>query len=109
MKQKDLLFLLVSASSLVFAWIVFSIYHNLATPTISQTLETSISPINPAFDKKTLEALKRREKAVPVYKLQNEPLSPTPIQSGPTPISSPSAESSLTPEKQATQEGELLP
>lgn len=109
MKQKDILFLLVSASILVFAWIAFSIYHNLATSTISQTLETSISPINPAFDKKTLEALRKREKAVPVYKLQNEPVSPTPIQSGPTPISSPSAESSLTTEKQATQGGELLP
>lgn len=102
MKQKDLLFLLVSASILVFAWIAFSIYHNLATSTISQTLETSISPINPAFDKKTLEALKQREKVVPVYKLQNEPVSPTPI-------SSPSAESSLTLEKQATQGGGLLP
>lgn len=102
MKQKDLLFLLVSASILVFAWIGFSIYHNLATSTISQTLETSISPINPAFDKKTLEALKRREKAVPVYTLQNESVSPTPI-------SSPSAESSLTTEKQATQGGGLLP
>lgn len=102
MKQKDILFLLVSASILVFAWIAFSIYHNLATSTISQTLETSISPINPAFDKKTLEALRKREKAVPVYKLQNEPVSPTPI-------SSPSAESSLTTEKQATQGGELLP
>ena len=109
MKQKDLVFLLASTSILVLVWIVLSIYHNLAASTIPQTLETSISPIDPTFDKKTLETLKQRKRTVPVYKLESESLSPTPIQSEPTPISSPSAESSLSPEKQATQGGELLP
>lgn len=102
MKQKDLVFLLASASILVLVWIVFSIYHNLATSTIPQTLETSISPIDSTFDKKTLEALKQRRKTVPVYTLESEPLSPTPI-------SSPSAEIPLNEEGQATQGGELLP
>lgn len=102
MKQKDLVFLLASASILVLVWIAFSIYHNLATSTIPQTLETSISPISPTFDKKTLEGLKQRRKTVPVYTLENQPLSPTPI-------SSPSAEIPLNEEEQATQGGKLLP
>lgn len=102
MKQKDLVFLLASASILVLLWIAFSIYHNLSMSTIPQTLETSISPIDPTFDKKTLETLKQRKKTVPVYTLESEPLSPTPI-------SSPSAEIPLNEEEQATQGGELLP
>lgn len=102
MKQKDFVFLLTSTSILVLIWIALSIYHNLATSTIPQTLETSISPIDPTFDKKTLKMLKQRSKTVPVYTLGNESLSPTPIGSA-------SAEIPLSEGEQATQGGELLP
>ncbi|MBI1982294.1 MAG: hypothetical protein HYU49_00625 [Candidatus Levybacteria bacterium] len=106
MKQKDLVFLLASTAILVLAWIAFSVYYNLRTSTIPENINTQITPIQPVFDKKTLEALKQREKTVPVYKVESEP---TPIQSGPTPIGSPSAESSLTEAEQATQGGGLSP
>ncbi|MBI3070384.1 MAG: hypothetical protein HYY87_03740 [Candidatus Levybacteria bacterium] len=99
MKQKDLVFLLASTAILVLAWIAFSVYYNLRTSTIPENINTQITPIQPVFDKKTLEALKQREKTVPVYKVESEP----------TPIGSPSAESSLTEAEQATQGGGLSP
>lgn len=77
MKQKDILFILIAVTLLVIAWIVFNIYHNSATSTISSTLSTSILPIAPNFDTKTISNLKEREKVVPVFQLQNAE-TPTP-------------------------------
>lgn len=109
MKQKDILFLLIPVALLVAAWIGFNIFHNLATSTISSTLNTNILPITPNFDIKTISNLKQREKVVPLFQLQKietptpSPLpiptaSPTPTPTLiPTPTSKPAPNASITP------------
>lgn len=67
MKQRDLLLLLISTFILVVFWIGFSIYHKSVTSTISETLSTQIAPINPNFDSKTIEKIKKRKVIVPIY------------------------------------------
>lgn len=82
MKQKDILFLLISVALLVIAWIVFNIYHNSVTSTISGTLNTNILPISPNFDTATISNLKTREPVVPVFERQKIE---TPIPTSKTP------------------------
>lgn len=72
MKQKDILLLVVPTFILVVAWIVFSIYHNWGTSTISETLNIQITPIEGKFDKETIDNLKRREKVLPVFEATEE-------------------------------------
>ncbi len=69
MKQKDIILILALTSIIVLAWIGFSIYHNLATSTISEVQSVNIKPINPTFDTKTIDALKKRDKVFPIYEL----------------------------------------
>lgn len=85
MKHKDILYILIPASLLVFAWIAFNIYHNAITSTIPQATSIQIAPIAPTFDTKTINSLKSRQKAVPVFELEVSPipagtLNATPIQ-----------------------------
>jgi hypothetical protein len=90
MKQKDILLLLIPVTLIVVAWIVFNIYHNSVTSTISGTLNTNILPISPNFDTKTISNLKERERIVPVFQLQKaETLTPT-LSPTPTPTLIPS-------------------
>ena len=93
MKQKDILLLIISSFFLVALWIVFNIYHNTVTSTIPQALSVQISPINPTFDTKTINALKERVQVTPIYNplaTQSAPLeAPTP---SPATISTDSAE-----------------
>ncbi|MDP3988201.1 MAG: hypothetical protein Q8P80_03600 [Candidatus Levybacteria bacterium] len=72
MKQREILFILISTLILVLMWIGFNIYHNAKTSTIPQTLSIQISPINPTFDMETIERLKNREKVQPVFEVQNK-------------------------------------
>lgn len=95
MKQKDILFLLIPVALLVIAWIVFNIYHNSATSTISGTLKTNILPISPNFDTKTISNLREREKIVPVFQLQKAET--------PTPTSAPTSAPNLIPSPSLTQ------
>lgn len=67
MKQKDLLFLVISSFTLIVFWIIFNIYHSSVTSTISDSLIVQIAPINPAFDLKTLNSLKSRTQISPIY------------------------------------------
>lgn len=67
MKQKDLLFLVISSFTLIVFWIIFNIYHNSVTSTISESLIIQIAPINPSFDMKTLNSLKSRTQISPIY------------------------------------------
>lgn len=95
MKQKDILFLLMPVTLLVIAWIVFNIYHNSVTSTISDTLNTNILPITPNFDTKTISNLKERERVTPLFQIQRAetPTStsvPTPIVIIQTPTPTPS-------------------
>lgn len=109
MKQKDVLFLLIPAALVVLAWIIFSIYHNAATSTISPTLKTNILPISPDFDTETISNLKARENIEPIYEIEI-PDTPTPTLTAlptlaPTPTITPSpsiAEQTPTPEPSIT-------
>ncbi len=73
MKQKDIIWILALTSIIVIAWIAFSIYHNLATSTISQVQSVDIRPINPEFDTQTIDALKKRDMVSPIYELLSTP------------------------------------
>ena len=78
MKRKDIIFLLVPIFILVVAWVIFNIYHNAATSTISGTLKTNILPIAPNFDTKTVQSLKERGKIEPVFEIKKvETITPT--------------------------------
>lgn len=82
MKRKDILLLLISSVILVTAWIVFSIMHQLVTPTINQTVSQSISPIEPSFDISIINTLKTRTKVAPLLAVSITP-SPSPISQSP--------------------------
>ena len=80
MKQKELLFIVISITFVAVMWIIFSILHQAITSTISQTTTEAIQPINGSFDSKTIEVLKKRTNVLP----QTGIAIPTPIPS-PTP------------------------
>jgi len=67
MKQKDTLLLLIPFSLVVILYIVLSIYHNIVTSTIPETVNIQITPISPDFNEKTIMDIKKREKVVPVF------------------------------------------
>lgn len=95
MKRNDILSILIPSFIFVVAWIGFSLYHNIASSTISEVLNIQIAPISPDFDSVTINGLKTRQNVTPIYQLKassettNEsvPVSQTP------PISSDSARS----------------
>ena len=88
MKQKDLVFLVVSAFLIVFSWITFNIYHNYTTSTIPETLGVEIAPINPNFDTQTIERLKNRKKIDPLFEIPQSALiqEPSPSIASPSPL-----------------------
>lgn len=82
MKQNDIIFILISLTFVVGAWIVFNVLHNSLTSTISQTTAANIAPIPGTFDVKTLDALQKRTVVNPQNGIATTP-SPTP---SPTPV-----------------------
>jgi len=79
MKQKDILLILIPTFIITILWVVFSIYHNLTTSTIVDPLTIQILPLNGAFDEKSIQSIKNRQRIDPLYELQEIPvLSPTP-------------------------------
>ncbi len=91
MKQKDILFLLISTFIIVILWVIFSVYHNYILSTISEPIQMQIVPISPNFDTKAIDKLKKREKISPSYTIENTQVSispsPSPIASStPTPV-----------------------
>jgi hypothetical protein len=69
MKKNQILIILIPSFIFVFAWIGFSIYHNIITSTISTPLSMQITPITPSFDTDTIDALKKRANVIPVYEI----------------------------------------
>jgi hypothetical protein len=112
MKKNQILIILVPSFIFVIAWIGFSVYHNVITSTISDSLSVQIAPIAPDFDTNTIDALKNRLQVTPIYDLgtlaQNSTLqaspSATPITTTPTTPVGNSAGS-----QQATSGGSLTP
>ncbi|MEM4270945.1 MAG: hypothetical protein QXO70_02515, partial [Candidatus Pacearchaeota archaeon] len=75
MKQRDILLILIPTLLLVVLWIIFNIYHNSVSSTVSKNISTEIVPINPDFDFQTIEELKKRKIIDPVYELSPQTLS----------------------------------
>src|ERR1035437_5922057 len=91
MKRNDILIILIPSFVFVLAWIGFSLLHNIATSTISETLNTQIAPISPNFDTDIIASLKQRKNVAPIYQLtvpiQNIVIPVTPSTTPtPTPI-----------------------
>ena len=72
MKQRDVLFLVISTFVLIVAWIGFSIYHNLVSSTITKPVAEKIVPINPTFDTRTIDTLKERKNIEPIFQTNSE-------------------------------------
>lgn len=91
MKQKDIVFLLISSVILTIAWIVFTIIHKSLSSTIAPITNEQITAINPNFDDKTITELIKRHSTAPVFSLQtpnstaSAEVVPSPIQTSLTP------------------------
>ena len=72
MKQRDILFLVISTFVLIVAWIGFSIYHNLVSSTITKSVAEKIAPIDPDFDTKIIDILKERKSVEPVFQVKSK-------------------------------------
>lgn len=70
MQHKNFITILVLIVIFVIAWTGFNIYHNAVTSTIPETLYIQVIPINPTFNTKNLDAIKKRVKIAPIYDLQ---------------------------------------
>lgn len=100
MKHNQLIIILVLLLIFVVAWIVANVYHNLNISTIPETTSQEIAPIDPTFDIKTIDKLKKREEVTPVFELENLP---TPIPSR-IPQASPSSKLNI---QTASEEGTI--
>lgn len=85
MKKNQILIILIPSFIFALAWIGFSVYHNIVTSTISDSLNIQIMPITPDFDTSTITALKSRTQVAPIYELT------FPVQNNTVPTASPSA------------------
>lgn len=77
MKQKDFLIILVPLFILTVLWVIFNIYHNFVTSTITDPLTIQIIPIEGKFDIQEISRLKDRERINPLYEISSQ-ISPTP-------------------------------
>lgn len=102
MKQNQFLVILILLLIFVVVWIGENVYHSLNKSTISDATSQEIAPINPTFNVKIIEELKKRETVNPDFELENVP---TPALSK-APISSPSSNLNT---KSASDEGKILP
>lgn len=99
MKQKDILFILISSFILILVWMGFNLWHIKQVSTLSEPVSQQLIPINPYFDKAVIQKIMQRQQIAPLYKLNqatsSASLTPTPSLSAlsPTPIST----SSVTP------------
>lgn len=103
MKQKDILFILISSFVVVAAWVGFNLYHKWVTTTISPDLQLQINPIESSFDRDTIQKLKQRNHIAPDYEASTAQLTPTSQPGKPTPTIEP------TPELEPTIPLELPP
>lgn len=66
-KQRDILLILGSSAFVVIVWVIFSIYHNSVSSTISEGTSIQIAPINPNFDNLGIKSIKERDDVIPLY------------------------------------------
>lgn len=109
-KQKGTILILWMTFVTVVIWIVSTVYHITVTSTISDTDASAIIPIDPGFDTATINKIKSRETAEPLYKLNTSslPASPTPVLSQPSPTPeanpTPALEATVTPPSEILEE-----
>lgn len=72
MKRKDILVLLIPSFIIVILWVVFNVYHSYINSTIPTDVNTQILYINPDFDLKTIEDLKKRQIVKPIYTVETQ-------------------------------------
>lgn len=77
MKKREFLFILISSSILVFAWIVFSILESAMSSTISESLQVQTAAIPGTFNTKLIQTVKTRKQITPVN-IDAVVVSPTP-------------------------------
>jgi hypothetical protein len=78
MKQKDILVILILLFVFVVVWIGYTLYNSLVRSQLPESLAQDVLPIQPAFDTKTIEDLKQRQKLEPSFEI--EITTPTPLQ-----------------------------
>lgn len=61
---RNLLYLAILTTIVVFSMIGFNIFHNYTTSTVSQDTGEAITPITPTFDRGALEALRQRKEVI---------------------------------------------
>lgn len=89
--KQNILKLVILTTITVFSWIAFDIYHTLRKSTVPQVLQEQLELLDPNFDKKTLESLRKRR----VITLKELDSVPEITQFEPAEkVASPSAESS---------------
>ncbi len=84
MKQKDLLILLTPMFIVTILWVIFNIYHNHVTSTITDPLTVQIIPIDGNFNKASIESIKNRKRTEPLFVApvnDDEEISPIPTPS----------------------------
>lgn len=72
MKRKDILLILIPTFIVVLLWVVFSVYHSYINSTIPKDVNMQILYIEPDFDLKTVEGLKKRQLVNPIYTIESQ-------------------------------------
>lgn len=88
MKQRDIFLIVIPSFILVALWVVFSIYHNFVSSTISNPLSVQIQPIEPSFNSKSIKDIKERQQIEPIYESSVQSESQSSGSAQPTPIAS---------------------
>ncbi len=69
MKQRHLALILVPAFILTILWVIFNVYHNYVSSTITDPLTYQIIPIEGKFDGKTIEEVRQRKRVNPLNEI----------------------------------------
>ncbi len=80
---KGLLYIAILTTTVIISWVIFSVYDNSVTSTISSDTSIAITPIPPNFDTDTLNMLKSKN-IVSVDLEKNRPASSQSADISPT-------------------------
>jgi hypothetical protein len=112
MKQKDILFLLISSFIVTVIWVGFNLHNSSVTSTISDTQGMQIRRIDPIFDPQTVSAIENRKAIQPIYESiikpqqsANSAITPIPDTDEPQPLqATPQPTQSISPTPTVTTE-----
>jgi hypothetical protein len=69
-KEKNLIYLLISSTIVTIAWISFTLYHAISASTIDEHLGIQIQPIPPQFNPASIQRIIQRSETPPTYEVQ---------------------------------------